>query len=775
MRGSLLILCVIFFVTGAEAAETLGVSYRDGVTTLRVWAPHAQSVEIIGDFNGWRAASNDRLAPDPQSPGVWAISSRRSAPRGPYQWLINGQMRKRDPYARAVTPDSRKSLFYDANAFAWGADRGPEFSLDELVIYELHVGAFNDPKPQDGMPGTFYDAIKRLDQLVWLGVNVVELMPVHEFNGSRSWGYNPSDLFAVEQTYGGADGLKAFVKACHARGLAVHLDIVHNHYGPENLDLKIFDGREIYFYEGAGIDRTPWGPRVKFDDPQVRKFVRDNALMWLDEYHVDGFRWDSTINIRAYNDGATPIPAGLQMLEDINAEIRADYPKRFSIAEDSLDQGGFHASWDYDFHHAVMPVLQKTNDNERSMAVLSEALTKLPTSMGRVIYVDNHDEAGKINGQLRIFNDIAPRNPSGEYARRLAGLGAVLTLTAPGTPLLFMGNEMQQTGAFHEDQWLDWGNWTRHADFVLLHRDLIRLRRNLDGFGDALKGLGVNPALVDDSRKALAFWRWNDNGSDEQMVIAINFSGKPATDVPIPFPSAGPWQVRLDTDWIAYGGKTKPGEPPIKLEGGSTKAAVSLAPYSARIYTLAKASEASKSKAAAAVVELPPPEKPPFSMYATINLVGGFNASNLTANRMTLKRDYYWEGRVHFNNLTGTWLRVSANDDGKIFWASAGASERGAPLSTTLARLGADLRIEGPLDGSYLARFNEDTLEFSLDPLAAGDEPQFRWWTDSRGNKVEAALVTANFDTVTLKRRDGKVMEVPRTGLSQADQEFLKR
>lgn len=618
---------------------------------------------------------------------------------------------------------------------------------------------------------------------MWLGVNCIEVMPIHEFNGLQSWGYNPSDIFAVEHTYGGPDGLKTFVKECHRRGLTVHLDIVHNHYGSENLDLLRFDGTGnekdggIYFYDQPGLSMTPWGPRVRFDAPQVRQFVRDNAVMWLAEYRVDGFRWDSTVNIRAYDMGASPLPAGLKMLEDINGEIKGQFPGRWSIAEDSLDMGNFHASWDYDFHHSVMPVLQKTNDTDRDVNLLAAALRAHPSFMQRVVYVDNHDEAGKINGQYRIATDIDPARPQGEYARKLSGLGAVLTLTAPGIPLLFMGNEMQEVGTFHDDIALDWNKWKGNGGLVTLHRDLIRLRRNLDGAGDALKGPGIQVPVTDSAKKVIVYWRSLEKEPDRAFVIAINLSGKAVENVVIPFPSAGPWQTRLNTDWTKYDGKSSANEKPFKLDGKANKAQTTLAPYSARIFTPAAAAEAAKAETAAPVVELPKPAKPAFSMYASINVVGSFNASNRTAHPLTLKQDYLWEGRVTFTNLAATDFRFSANDEGKIFWGAGDSQNINAGSKGSARRLGPNFILAGPLDGPYLFRFNEDALEFSIEPAAAPaaaappSPVSFRMWTDVKGNKIEARFISISGDAVTFEKRDGRRVQVKMSQLGAEDRD----
>jgi len=430
------IVCLLVLLAGAavRAQPPMGVTESGDETAVRVWAPHARSVDLVGDFNGWNAQGSSRLAREGDS-GIWSTVLKRTLPKGAYQFRINGDLPRRDPYARAVSPDGKNSLFYPPSDFAWDGDHPVEQNLEDLVIYEMHVGCFHDPRPQDGLPGTFYDALKRLDHLVDLGVSCVQLMPVHEFPGQHSWGYNPSDLFAVEQAYGGPDGLKTFVKECHRRGLAVHLDIVHNHYGPLNLDLLRFDGSGnatdggIYFYDGAGINMTPWGPRVKFDEPMVRRFIQDNALMWLSEYHVDGFRWDSTVNIRAYDNGNRAIPAGLQMLQDINIALGEQFPGRLSIAEDSLGIGNFHASWDYDFHHSVVPVLKARNDEDRHVSSLAGALSSAP-AMPRVVYA-----AGQRCGPLRSRKRPRPaplrtgrpahpdraRHPAAVHGQRNAG------------------------------------------------------------------------------------------------------------------------------------------------------------------------------------------------------------------------------------------------------------------------------------------------------------------------------------------------------------------
>lgn len=780
----------------ARAELPMGVSSATGSTTFRVWAPNAFAVAVVGDFNNWKAMQGDKLVLD-EATGIWSGTFKRSLPKGGYQFLINGTLAKRDPYGRTVTPDGNVSVFYDPSAFNWGNDASPGIALEDTIIYEMHVGCFFDPKPEDGMPATFADAAKKLDYLVELGVNTLCILPIHEFNGFHSWGYNPCDLFAVEQAYGGPDGLKQFVKACHARGLAVHLDIVHNHYGPQNLDLLQFDGSGnpanggIYFYEGEEIGMTPWGPRVRFESPMVHRFILDNVMMWLNEYRIDGFRWDSTVNIRAYNMGANPLPAGAKMLESINQEIKKQHPGKWSIAEDSLNIGNFHGSWQYDFHHEVMPVLSAASDNQRSMRSIAGAL-RYDGKMTRVVYVDNHDEAGKINGQFRIATDIDPADPGGDRARKLSGLGAVLTLTAPGIPLLFMGNEFQEYGTFHDNIPLDWNKTTKHAGMLALHRALIRLRLNKDGYSVGLKGNLLQIPVLNEEQKHIVYWRGHENNSKDQVVVAINFSGQ-ASEVIIPFPANGSWMTRLDTDHVMFGGASQYDmEKPFPLVGGSPKITTTMPPYSARIFSLAVRSPMANAPVKAPVEtstttesDAAEKEKRPLSMYTAIRINGNFTSKNPTAWTFKLVTNYTWEGKFTFSNIEKPSFRLSANMEDVVFWGGADAgSEAPQNGGVTVKRLGKNLTGNGIWSGLYRFRFNEDTQHLDIEKIgeAPGSAPQpptdtsgYRAWKDVRGAVLEAKLVDANDTMISLVRKDGQRMQIPISKFSESDQEYVNQ
>jgi maltooligosyltrehalose trehalohydrolase len=227
----------------------------------------------------------ERLGMTRQAGGWWEARAE-VAPGADYGFRLDGGDPLPDPRSR-WQPHGVHGLsrVVDHAAFPWTDDGWRPPRVADLVIYELHVGTFTPG-------GVFTSAIERLDHLVDLGVNAVEVMPVAEFSGERGWGYDGVDLWAPHHAYGGPDGLRTLVDACHARGLAVVLDVVYNHLGPEGNYLDRFGP---YF---SDRHRTPWGSGVNFEEREVRDFVIENALAWLRDYHVDGLRLDAVHEIR---------------------------------------------------------------------------------------------------------------------------------------------------------------------------------------------------------------------------------------------------------------------------------------------------------------------------------------------------------------------------------------------------------------------------------------------------------------------------------------------
>ncbi|MCW2873041.1 malto-oligosyltrehalose trehalohydrolase [Actinacidiphila oryziradicis] len=416
-----------------------------------VWAPRAGRVEVrIGD-------DSHPMRPDPVRPGWW----RASGPPGPaaghgtrYAYVLDGGTPLPDPRSRRQPdgPDG-PSAVVDHGLFQW---RQPWHGrpLPGAVLYELHIGTFT-------IEGTFDAAAERLHHLAGLGITHVELMPVCPFPGRHGWGYEGVSLWAVHEPYGGPDGLKRFVDAAHAHGLGVVLDVVHNHLGPSGNRLPAFGP---YFTDRH---HTPWGDAVNLDTPgsdEVRTYLLDSALAWLRDYRLDGLRLDA---VHALVDNRA-LPFLEELSTAVDALSAAVGRPLFLIAESDLndprtttprDAGGvgLHAQWNDDFHHALHTAV--TGESHGYYADFAQdpaaALAKILTG------VFFHD------GTYSSFRDRAhgrPLDRTGTPAHRFLGyaqthdqignralgdrlspdqlaIAAALVLTAPFTPMLFMGEE----------------------------------------------------------------------------------------------------------------------------------------------------------------------------------------------------------------------------------------------------------------------------------------------------------------------------------------------
>ena len=420
------------------------------MTTLEVWAPYADTVDAeVGD---------DRL-PMEQSPrpGWWHVVVPDAGHGNDYAFRINGGEPRPDPRSKwqplGVHGPSR---LYDHARFDWTDDEWRGVPLAGAVLYELHVGTFTTE-------GTFDAAIERLDHLVDLGIDAVEVLPVASYDGPHGWGYDGVALYAVHEPYGGPDAFKRFVDACHARNLGVVLDCVYNHLGPSGNYLGEFGP---YFTDAY---QTPWGAALNYSrefSDEVRRWVFDNALMWLRDFHVDGLRLDAVheiIDTRATH-----------LLEELVTEVDAlaAFVGRplFLIAETDLNDprlirsreaGGYGltAQWADDVHHSVHALLtgerQGYYGDFGRVSTLADAM-KWPyihagtwssfrgRAHGRpvdtgvhpgyrfVTYLHNHDQVG---------NRAAGDRMSSYISQGLLMVGAALMLSSPYTVMLFMGEE----------------------------------------------------------------------------------------------------------------------------------------------------------------------------------------------------------------------------------------------------------------------------------------------------------------------------------------------
>jgi len=550
--------------------DGMGSVLYDGGVAFRVWAPHAERVSVVGSFNGWHDG-RDPLAPE--GGGYWSgeVASARAGDEYKYILRVGEHaIWRSDPYARELTDSQGNSVVHDPDfPWRWGDYRTPEWN--ELVIYELHVGTFNDEPGGD--PGDLESAIDRLPHLRRLGINAIELMPPAEFAGEFSWGYNPAHIFAVESAYGGPRAFKRFVNEAHARDIAVIVDVVFNHLGPQHLDLWQFDGWQedgkggIYFYNDSR-SWTPWADtRPDYGRPEVRQYLRDNVRFWIEECGVDGLRVDATAFIRNtyghQNDPSSDIADGWRLLQEINEEVDARQPWKIVIAEDLRDNAsitksaaesgaGFDAQWDAGFVHPVRNALIAPDDGARDMFAVRDAIYRRydADAFERVIYTESHDEVA--NGKARVPEEISPGEADSWWAKKRSTLGAALVFTAPGIPMIFQGQEILRDEWFRDIRPIDWQEAHRFCGIRNLYRDLIRLRRNVDGMTRGLLGQHVRVHHVNNADKVIAFHRWDVGGAGDDVVVILNFADRAYESYRIGLPHAGAWKVRFNSDWGGY-------------------------------------------------------------------------------------------------------------------------------------------------------------------------------------------------------------------------------
>jgi 1,4-alpha-glucan branching enzyme len=425
-------------MSGETKIKSMGAIPHTGGVGFRVWAPNAQRVSVIGSFNDWDGESHPMQA---EENGHWYTDVAEAHIGDQYRYLLTtakGEFKRIDPYAREVTGSVGNAIVHDPTV-DWEGDDFHLARRNEIVIYELHVGTFNDEE-DDNLPGKFASVSARLGHLKKLGVNAIQIMPIAQFAGDWSC-YNPAHIFSVELAYGGPLGFKKFVKRAHRYGIAVILDVVYNHFGPGDLDLWQFDGWSendhggIYFYNDDRA-HTPWGDtRPDYGRNEVRQYIFDNVFMWLEEYHVDGLRFDGTAYIHSFpGPGGQDLPEGWSLLQWINGKVAEEYPGRITIAEDlqnnkwlTKDVGaggaGFGSQWDAGFVHPIRQAVITHEDQHRSVIAIRDALCHRynDDAFDRVIYSESHDEVA--NGRARVPQEVNPKDPKGWLLPEALDLG----------------------------------------------------------------------------------------------------------------------------------------------------------------------------------------------------------------------------------------------------------------------------------------------------------------------------------------------------------------
>ncbi|GIV88761.1 MAG: malto-oligosyltrehalose trehalohydrolase [Chloroflexus sp.] len=581
-----------------------GAIYRsDGTTAFTLWAPTAATVELIVLDPKPRTVTMKPIGYD-----CWHVVTE--APPGTrYRYRLDGQRERPDPASRCQPEGVHGPSAVVDHHFDWSDAAWRGVPLTDLVIYELHVGTFT---PE----GTFTAIIPHLPMLRDLGVTAIELMPVAHFPGQRNWGYDGVYLYAPHTVYGGVKGLKQLVDAAHAHGIAVILDVVYNHFGPEGNYL--WDIAPPAFTDRY---RTPWGSAINYDGPDsdlVRWLIIENALEWLREYHIDGLRLDATHAIF----DVSPYHVLEELADRVREQaIRLGRPA-YLFAEHPLNDprfarpkvlGGYGLSgiWSDDFHHALHSFLTGEQNGyyagfgslaqiataiERSFVFAGEYSPHARRRFGRdpselapeqfVVFLQNHDQVGN-----RAIGDRLGATLSEAQLR----VAAATVLLSPYTPLIFMGEEYNEPAPFqyftdHSDPALITGvregrkrefayflrpgqevpdpqdpttftrsklNHTlrtvgRHAAHQAFYRELLRLRRELPG-------LRQRPRTHVQGQTIVVEW--------PRIRLLLNFGPDP---IQIELPVAS-WQIRLDS-----------GDPPVTILDGTS---VTCSGYSAVLLT----------------------------------------------------------------------------------------------------------------------------------------------------------------------------------------------
>jgi maltooligosyltrehalose trehalohydrolase len=607
----------------ASAAWELRFGARpqaDGSTVFRVWAPRAESlaVKVLGD--------EPRVFPlERAGGGVFEGRAEGVGAGADYFYVVNGNERP-DPVSRSQASGVHgPSRVVAPEEFAWTDEAWRGMALKDYVVYELHTGTFT---PE----GTFEAVIPKLAHLRSLGVTAVELMPVAEFPGGRNWGYDGAHLYAPQSTYGGPEGLKKLIDACHREGLAFVLDVVYNHLGPEGN----YSGEFMPLYNEA--HKSPWGAGLNFDGEGaegVRRYFVENALYWLTEYHVDGLRLDA---VHAIADTSERHFLG-QLAEEFHAQAALLGRPAFLIAESDLNDtrviaprgaGGYgiDSQWSDDFHHSLHSLLTKTGRGYFADFGRVEDLAKAIQEgfvycgqhskfRGRrhgtpsaerpgeqfVVCIQNHDQIANGYWGDRLSRLLKPAQ------QRLAA--AIMLAGAPNVPMLFMGEEWSERAPFlyftsHTDPELGRavrrGRMEEYDSFV---RDEGETESTVGGFSDPQSELTFVRSKLDwgcldksPHAETLAFYRdllalrrghaplsncdktrtrvrfdearrWlSVERGDESGARALLLCNLAGGAQTLPTPE-GAWRLALWTGDARYGGDASAETPPERIGGGT--------------------------------------------------------------------------------------------------------------------------------------------------------------------------------------------------------------
>jgi maltooligosyltrehalose trehalohydrolase len=600
---------------GAEVLPQGGVHFQ-------VWAPRRKRVEVFIESGRVGSAESFQLQEEESGYYSGIIESARNGSLYRFR-LDGGENRYPDPASRFQPKGPHgPSRVIDPGRFKWTDEGWRGVTLDGQVIYEMHIGTFT-------RDGTWASATRELDELSDVGITVVEIMPVADFPGRFGWGYDGVNIFAPSRLYGEPDDFRNFIDRAHALGIGVILDVVYNHLGPDGNYLREFS--EDYF---STKHKTEWGEGINYDgenSEHVREYFLSNAVYWIEEYHLDGLRLDATHSI--YDDSPDHILAAIarrvrQSARGRSTILIAENERQEVKLVQPPESGGYGLDglWNDDFHHSAMVALTGRNEayytdylgrpQEFISAVKygflyqgqwykwqqkrrgTQDLTIPPATY--IIFIQNHDQIANSGRAERCHLLTSP----GRYRAMTA-----LLLLAPGTPLLFQGQEFASSSPFYyfadferelkrlvregrnqslaqfrslaiaESQELlvdpgdpetfnrcklDVKERERHANIYQMHRDLLRLRRDDPVFSAQRKG-GVDGAVLGSEAFVLRFFGEDPLRPQEDRLLVVNL-GMDIHLNPAPEPLLAPplecqWEVLWSSEDPRYGGT---GTPPLE-------------------------------------------------------------------------------------------------------------------------------------------------------------------------------------------------------------------
>ncbi|MBD2294942.1 alpha amylase C-terminal domain-containing protein [Anabaena sphaerica FACHB-251] len=547
---------------------------------FQLFAPYNKGVALIGCFSNWQEIPMEKC-----EDGYFRTNVELADGSYKYKFKVQSNswffeteqwVEVTDPYATNIDEMGGKDngivrvkdgeIITDT--YVWRHDDKYLSPDHELVIYEMHVGDFSGGEDDPFARGKYKHVVEKLDYLSELGINAIELMPIKEYPGSYSWGYNPRHFFATESSYGSTADLKNMIDECHARGIRVIMDGIFNHSEASSPLTQI--DHDYWYHHSPRDPENNWGPEFNYehydenlDTYPARKFIGDTVRFWIEEYHIDGIRYDAARQIANYDFmhwivQETQKTAGVKPFYNIAEHI----PETTSITN---QDGPMDGCWHDSFRHTItVHICGDVFDLENLKDVIDCKRQGFMGTTNVVNYLTNHDHD-------HLMVELANRNIFDEEAVKRAKLGAAILMTAVGVPLIWMGEEF---GEYKPKQpsssKIDWnllGNDLNRSLFDY-YKGLINLRKN----NHALYTENIDFIHENPETKVLAYSRWNDEGS--RVVVVANLSDKFLAGYEITnFPSGGTWH-----EWTGD----------YDIEAGENSIMTDLGSYEAKVFVWQK-------------------------------------------------------------------------------------------------------------------------------------------------------------------------------------------